>query len=58
MSTTDRIPTRVQILAAQGLVKLGKKRGWPVPDDVVRDAEWPMDEAAPYPEERRRASRR
>lgn len=58
MSTTDRIPTRIQILAAQGLVILGKKLNRPVSEDVIRDAEWPLDEAAPYPEERRRASRR
>jgi hypothetical protein len=58
MSTTDRVPTRIQILAAQGLVMLGKKLNRPVPEDVVRDAEWPLDEAAPYPEDTRSASRR
>jgi hypothetical protein len=57
MSTTDRIPTRIQILASRGLVKLGKKLNRPVPEDVLRDAAWPLEEAAPYPEKPQRSRR-
>jgi hypothetical protein len=40
------------------MIKLGKKMGRPVTEDVIRDAAWPLSEAAPYPEDTRSASRR
>jgi hypothetical protein len=57
MTTIDP-PTRAEILAARAMIKLGKKMGRPVTEDVIRDAAWPLSEAAPYPEDTRSASRR
>jgi hypothetical protein len=50
MSTMERVPTRVQILASRGLVISLGRLGRSIPPDVIRDAEWPLEEAAPYPE--------
>jgi hypothetical protein len=53
MSESDYVPTRIEILAAQALVKAGRRLGWEVSPEVLHDAEWPLEKAAPYPEDMR-----
>lgn len=52
MASTERVPNRLQILAAQGMIVALERLERPVPDDVRRDAEWPLSEAAPYPKQK------
>ena len=47
-----RVPNRTQICAAQGLVSALERLGREVPSDVIRDAEWPIEDAAPYDDEK------
>jgi hypothetical protein len=52
MTDDDDAPTHAEIYAARALVKGNRRLGRETPPDVIRDAEWPLEEAAPYPEER------
>lgn len=48
MSDSDRVPTVVQVLAARGIVKADRRLGDESDPDVLRDAEWPIEEALDY----------
>jgi len=48
----EPIPTRLEILAARGLITVNRRLGREIPDWVFRDAEWPLEDAAPYPKDR------
>ena len=48
----EPIPTRAQIHAARAVLKASRRLGREVRPGIIRDAEWPLEEAAPYPEER------
>jgi len=48
----EPIPTRIEILAARGLIKTRRLLGRDVPPGIIRDANWLLQDAAPYPEDR------
>jgi hypothetical protein len=52
----EPIPTRAQILAARVVLKGTLRLGREVPPGIVRDANWPLKDAAPPPEADRPAS--
>lgn len=48
MSKSDRVPTVLQVLAAQAIVKADRRLGDESDPDILRDAEWPIEEALDY----------
>ena len=48
----EPIPTRLEILAARGVLKASRLLGRDVEPGILRDASWPLGDAAPYPEDR------
>lgn len=48
-------PTRADIFIAQAFVISSRRigRGEEIPDYILRDAEWPLEQAAPYPKRER-----
>lgn len=51
-SDGEPIPTRAQIYAARVVMKGNRRLGRDLPPGVIRDAEWPLVEVAPYPGEK------
>lgn len=52
----EPIPTRAQIYAARAVLKGSRRLGRDVEPGILRDANWPIENAAPYPEDDRSAS--
>ena len=46
------IPRRDEIFAARGLIEASRVLGRRIPPEIIRDANWPLEDAAPYPEDR------
>ena len=47
MTDAERVPTVIDVLAAQAMVAAAKKLGCDLEPEVFRDAEWPLSKARP-----------